>query len=342
MVVLSVSDLELAGYQPRIPPELSLMTGLKEIHIFFNDISTSVQAMIPSQLYMGMPQLRTLNFMFNSLSGSIPTDIGLVSDLMWLNWDFNLFLTGTLPSELALLTKLTRLSLPVNSLSSTIPSELGSLASLVTLNLEHLSLTGAIPRETGMLSNLEGLSLNNNALSGNLPSHLGLLTGLQRLDCAHNLLSSTIPSDIAGLSQLEMMDLSDNALSSLLLGHLGMLDNLQELDLGSNQFWGVVPSEWGSMTGLRVLDLSNLPSLSGTLPIELSWLASMYNLSRLNLGGSSNLQGVLSEDLCDLLGESCNYTFSGSWYAEKFEDCSLEFDCTEKLCGCGCNCTDSA
>ena len=65
-------------------------------------------------------------------------------------------LTGTIPSELGNLTNLTWLNLSRNSLSGGIPGELGNLTNLEQLNLSDNSLSGSIPRELGSLTNLEG------------------------------------------------------------------------------------------------------------------------------------------------------------------------------------------
>ena len=64
-------------------------------------------------------------------------------------------LTGTLPSELGLLTALTKLYLVDNALSGVLPTELGLLTALVELILDGNSLTGSLPTELGLLTSLE-------------------------------------------------------------------------------------------------------------------------------------------------------------------------------------------
>ena len=77
-------------------------------------------------------------------------------------------LSGSIPSELGRLTNLTTLDLAFNSLSGSIPSELGSLINLTELNLSDNSLSGSIPPELGSLINLTNLYLNDNILRQSL------------------------------------------------------------------------------------------------------------------------------------------------------------------------------
>ena len=77
---------------------------------------------------------------------------GLVSSL---NLGFN-SLSGSIPAELGDLRSLTSLYLTYNSLSG-IPAELGNLANLNRLALSNNSLTGNIHAELGNLENLTSL-----------------------------------------------------------------------------------------------------------------------------------------------------------------------------------------
>ncbi|MBO1351939.1 MAG: leucine-rich repeat domain-containing protein [Hormoscilla sp. GUM202] len=112
-------------------------------------------------------------------------------------------LSGTLPSELGSLSNLQTLDLEDNNLSGTLPSELGSLTNLLELDLEDNNLSGTLPSELGSLSKLEILALARNSLSGTLPSELGSLSNLQTLDLARNSLSGTLPAELGDLSNLK-------------------------------------------------------------------------------------------------------------------------------------------
>ncbi len=87
-------------------------------------------------------------------------------------------LTGTLPPELGNLSELRWLDLDHNNLSGPIPSELGNLSLLQSLDLDENNLSGPIPSELGNLSLLQSLDLHQNNLSGPIPSVLGNLSEL--------------------------------------------------------------------------------------------------------------------------------------------------------------------
>lgn len=290
LMSLAVSDLNLAGEKPAIPPELSILTSLTELNLFFNDITTSIQAMIPTQLY-SMTQLKIINLLANSMSGTISTQFGLISDLQWLALDFNFFVSGTIPSELGQLTQLTRLSLSLNSFHGTIPSELGGMASLVQLDLDSLSLTGFIPTELGRLANLTGLSLNSNFLTAAVPTQLGQLTRLfWGCDLNSNSLTGAVPSELGQLPSLTALNLQENSLSGPLPSQLGLLSNMVGFRGHHNMFTGL-PSELGLLLSLENLDLGN-NLLSSTIPTEVGTLT---HLERLKLTGNSLVGPIPSQ-----------------------------------------------
>ena len=127
----------------------------------------------------------TLALPVNQLSGSIPSELGNLSNLeeLWLRENQ---LLGAIPSELGNLSNLGILSLGDNQLSGAIPSSLGNLSKLGALSLYDNQLSGAIPSELGNLSNLEFLYLDGNQLSGPVPSTLGNLSKLVYLELGGN------------------------------------------------------------------------------------------------------------------------------------------------------------
>lgn len=88
-------------------------------------------------------------------------------------------LSGTLPTEIGNLTNLRLLNLAINKLSGTIPPEMGNSISLDSINLVLNNLTGAIPKELG-------------DLTGNIPPELGKLINLKNLDFYFNHLTGSI------------------------------------------------------------------------------------------------------------------------------------------------------
>ena len=92
-------------------------------------------------------------------------------------------LSGSIPVELGQLTNLIWLDLSESQLSGSIPVELGQLTNLILLNLQSNNLSGSIPAELGKLTKLQWLSLSgNHQLSDSIPSWLGQLTNLTWLD----------------------------------------------------------------------------------------------------------------------------------------------------------------
>jgi len=78
-------------------------------------------------------------------------------------------LTGSIPSEIGSLTNLTLLNLSWNQLSGSIPYSIGNLTNLIVLNLSYNQLTGGIPSSIGNLPTLLNLYLQSNQLSGEIP-----------------------------------------------------------------------------------------------------------------------------------------------------------------------------
>ena len=224
----------------------------------------------------------------NQLSGTLPSELGNLTNLQWLMLVSNQ-LSGTLPASLGALPNLQSLDLDTNQLSGTLPAWLGSLTNLQSLSLSRNELSGEIPSELGNLTNLEWLALIDNELSGEIPSELGNLTNLQDLWLSDNELSGEIPSELGNLTNLQSLSLSDNELSGEIPSELGNLTNLQSLSLSDNELSGEIPSELGNLTNLFRLWLS-ANELSGEIPSE---LGSLTNLLELKLDNNVALSGPL-------------------------------------------------
>mmetsp|Transcript_31265 Transcript_31265/g.60297 ORF Transcript_31265/g.60297 Transcript_31265/m.60297 type:complete len:278 (-) Transcript_31265:398-1231(-) len=128
-------------------------------------------------------------------------------------WSLSLIrnqLTGTIPSELGLFTRLTLMNVWGNHLTGTLPLELTAMTSLTRIDYQHNQLTGTLPSELGLLTRLEWMILGDNLLSGTLSSELGALTslGVMRLD--HNRLTGTLPSEMGALTRLHMLYVCNN------------------------------------------------------------------------------------------------------------------------------------
>ncbi len=156
--------------------------------------------------------------------GSLPPELGNLSQLRRLHLESSPGLTGGIPPELGNLTQLRELTIISCGLSGPLPKELGNLAYLEHLELYGNRLTGAIPREFGDLSSLTYLHMASNELTGEIPPELGRLSNLGSLYLYFNRLSGPIPPE------------------------LGNLTNIGELWLCGNQLTGAVPPEIGNLT----------------------------------------------------------------------------------------------
>ncbi len=204
-------------------------------------------------------------------------------------------LTGPIPPELGLLTRLQRLALPEHQLTGSIPPTLGNLARLQELDLSRNLLSGAVPPELGSLTQLRRLNLHDNWLT-TLPSEIGQLDCLRKLDMGENFLLA-LPPELGQLANLTHLSLGSNFLS-VLPPELGQLANLRWLELYSNRLYKL-PPELGQLANLEELilednrlyelppELGQLQKLGGlyaqrnrltSLPPELGQLQTLTNL----------------------------------------------------------------
>ena len=153
-----------------------------------------------------MTNLESLSLGYNQLSGSIPAELGSLTNLSLGSNQLSI------PTELGSLTNLESLSLGSNQLSGSIPAELGSLTNLTSLWLYGNQLSGGIPTELGSLTNLTSLSLSGNQLSGGIPTELGSLTNLTYLYLHENSLTGCIPRELGGATKLQYLLLHNNSL----------------------------------------------------------------------------------------------------------------------------------
>ncbi len=204
-----------------------------------------------------------LNLADNNLIGCVPSELGDLTDLLYLELNNNQ-LIGSIPIELGNLNQLIRLYLDDNQLNGSIPIELANLTQLAELDLSVNQLVGNIPPELGSLSNLIYLILYNNQLTGTIPSELGNLINLELLGLMNNQLTGTIPIELGYLVNLIELSLTNNQLTGTIPSELENLHNVTYLNLGNNQLVGNIPAGLGNLTSLEIFILKN-NGLSGCL-----------------------------------------------------------------------------
>jgi hypothetical protein len=119
-------------------PQSFFSPRLIELDLWENQFSGSLS----DELVRSLKQLSFLDLSANDLTGTIPIEIGLLSNLELLYLDSNFF-SGTIPSQMQALKRLSNLWLANNELSGNLPVELASLVT-GTLQLSGNNLTGSL------------------------------------------------------------------------------------------------------------------------------------------------------------------------------------------------------
>ena len=177
-------------------------------------------------------RVMSIDMIRNEMAGSIPPEIGQLTELEWLQFGEN-SLTGSVPPELGNLSNLEYLGLAANNLTGSIPPELGRLSELRALELHNNSLSGTIPPKLCNLGSLRYLQLRNNNLTGSLPPELGNLGSLRYFWVSGNQFTGSIPN-YGRLGSLEWFLVHDNRLTGELSTSLLGLANLVYAKWGGN------------------------------------------------------------------------------------------------------------
>ncbi|KAJ4954172.1 hypothetical protein NE237_031004 [Protea cynaroides] len=179
---LTYMDLSMNNFSGKIPRDLGNATKLELLNISGNPFGTELPAniwnapnlqilsasfckikgKIPD--FIGCHSLYKLEMESNSLSGSIPWDIGHCEKLLWLNLRQN-SLTGIIPWEISTLPCITDVDLSHNFLTGTIPSNFDNCSTLESFNVSFNQLTGPIP-SSGTLFHPSSFSGNNGLCGG--------------------------------------------------------------------------------------------------------------------------------------------------------------------------------
>ncbi len=242
--------------------------------------------------------VKKISLSCGNLVGRIPQELGILTSLIFLDFDTN-SLTGSIPPNIGNLTQLHFLDLDVNSLEGSIPSSIGNLTQLSYLYLYNNRLNGPIPSSIGKIKNLRILVLGANSLTGPIPSILGNLANLTQLGLYENSLTGPIPLSIVNLTRLNVLGVESNSLTGSIPSNIGNLQELTSLFLYANSLTGPIPSSIGNLQQLVVLYLYE-NSLTGPIPFS---IGNLMQLSNLGLG-VNRLTGYIPDSLCQLSGLS--------------------------------------
>lgn len=230
-------------------------------------------------------RVKNLQLNSNQLAGTLPTSLGNLSNLVYLELMGNQ-LTGNIPTSVGQLSKVFTFNLSLNQLTGIIPSTLGNMSNVWSFILNNNNLTGAIPATLGRCSRMSSLRLDNNQLTGNIPDSLGQLAELYTLNFQNNRLTGSIPVTFGRLTKLSTLYLNDNQLSGNIPDSLGNALRLTQIFFENNQLTGNIPASLGQLRNLFQLRLYR-NKLTGTIPQSLGRLQflSSFLLSNNQLSG---------------------------------------------------------
>ena len=256
LIILNFEENNLTG---PIPTKFFNISSLQKI----SSAKNSLFGNLPLDTgLLSCPNLETLYFGGNKLSGSIPSDLSNCSNLVDVDFSTNL-LSGPIPKSLGNLKYLQilylidnkligeggdqepnflsslsnclfleELGISFNSLNITITDSIGNLSvSLRYFIAGYNQIKGQIPMGIGSFKKLTILHLSSNKLTGNIPSTLGELEGLERLHLRENNIGGYIPEVLCLLRKLGEIFISDNKISRSIPNCIGNLSRLQRLNI---------------------------------------------------------------------------------------------------------------
>ncbi|KAK8514116.1 hypothetical protein V6N12_008833 [Hibiscus sabdariffa] len=226
----------------------------------------NLPGILPPQL-VKLPYLREIDFAYNYLEGTIPSEWASMN-LTFISLLVNR-LSGEIPKYLGKFTTLTYLSLEANQFSGPVPPELGDLVNLKTLMLSSNQLTGNLPPTFSLLRNLTDFRINDNNFNGRIPGFIQNWEQLNRLEMHASGLKGPIPVNLSLLRILTVLRISDINGTSQDFPALGNMESLVTLVLRNCNISGKIPDYIWGMESLEMLDLS-FNNLGGEIPARIS------------------------------------------------------------------------
>lgn len=317
-----------------IPPEVLNQSNSLQVesnhqpytHLWLH--SNSLRGSIPQEMFFGLPELRSIllynnpdlarpipssignatklyaiNLGATGISGTLPSEVGMLSDSLTSIAIVNANLEGPLPTEIGLLHQLHDILVDQNQLTGTIPLELSQATNLVWIYLAENLFSGTFPVHLTTLP-LEELVLDQCHFTGTLPTEVGLLTAIYSFYIFANQITGTLPTEFGLMIDASWIFLDENKLTGTLPTELGMMVSMRNMYLFDNQMSGTIPSELGTWHQVETLAFGT-NSLSGSIPTQvarlpnLAWLETYNNLMTGYLPtqlGLAPLQGLMLEN----------------------------------------------
>lgn len=233
-----------------------------------------------------------LNLAGNALSGSFPSNLGSLPKLTKLDLSNN-ELTGEVAAGLSSLSFLTKLDISNNRLDGNPANSLSGL-----FNLEDLGLGGnkfVISDVNGLLQNFNNIKVLNIAdLSlTNIPSKIATFSNLETLILDNNPIAANAYGNIAGLSKLTTLSIAGTGLTQIPT-QVSQQTKLFSLNLNNNSLTEQNTAGLATLVNLEWLSLEN--NMLSQVPAQLSPLRSLkcLNLGRNKISGNLSVLASLS------------------------------------------------
>jgi len=246
--------------------------------ILLNLTENNVRGKIQSELFLTNTDMRGLSLSGNGFFGTVPSEIGTLTQLQYLSLANNFF-TGTLPTTFTKMTNVDQLFLDGNYLSGPFLPTVGTtMTNLESISIYDNQFSGTIPESLGNLKNLNTLYMDINRFTGSIPASFS--DKMKDLRLRNNQLTGSIPDSLwnNNNSSLEILYLDNNKFTGTISTNLRQMTHLHELHLHMNELDGSIPTEVGFLKELKTLYMDN-NKLSGEIPTEfgeLTVLEQMY------------------------------------------------------------------
>jgi len=135
----------------------------------------------------------------NNLVGTIPTEIGDLTQLMTLGFLNNPDLVGTIPTQIGSLLHLDWLEFASTKMSGTIPTQIGSLQKLEAFLIKSTNIHGTIPTQIGSLQKLRAFDIESTNMSGTIPNEMGNCAKLGKFYFGDTSITGDIPDGLCDL-----------------------------------------------------------------------------------------------------------------------------------------------